>query len=73
MKFGGNGRHHSPDDIFKTEENKQLGSLEICDTGWGSTKVSPEELEERIQKLETDIYEIKKDIDIINMLKSKVD
>ena len=73
IKFGGNGRHQSPDDIFKAEENKQLGSLEICDTGWGSTKVSPEELEERIQKLETDIYEIKKDIDIINMLKSKVD
>ena len=73
MKFGGNGRHQSPDDIFKPEENKQIGSLEICDTGWGSTKVKPEELEERVEKLETDIDEIKKDIDIINMLKSKVD
>ena len=73
MKFGSSGRKTSPDDIFKPEENKQLGSLEICDTGWGSTKVKPEELEERIEKLETDIDEIKKDIDIINTIKSKVD
>ena len=73
MKFGGNGRHQSPDDIFKTEENKQLGSVEICDTGWGSKIVTPEELEERVEKLETDVDEIKKDINIITSTKSKLD
>ena len=75
MKFGGNGRHQSPDDIFKPEEYKQLGSVEICDTGWGKTgkQITPEECEQRIEKLETDIDEIKKDINIINSIKSKVD
>ena len=75
MKFGGNGRHQSPDDIFKPEEYRQIGSVEICDTGWNSkeNRITPEELEERVEKLETDVDEIKKDINIINTLKSKVD
>ena len=75
MKFGGNGRHQSPDDIFKPEENRQIGSVEICDTGWNNkeNRITPEELEERVEKLETDVDEIKKDINIINTIKSKVD
>ena len=73
MKFGGNGRHQSPDDIFKPEENKQVGSVEICDTGWGSKIVTPEEVEERVERLETDVDEIKKDINIIISTKSKLD
>ena len=79
-KFGG-GRHTSPDDIFKPENNLQTGSIEICDTGWGkSSQITPEELEERIECAETeitllkkDITEIKKDIDDINKYKIKMD
>ena len=53
IKFGGSGRHTSPDDIFKPENNNsQLGSVEICDTGWGKTQITPEELEERLDKCE---------------------
>ena len=59
-KFGGNGRHTSPDDIFKDENTLQTGSVEICTTGWGSKQITPEELEERIAKCETDISEVKK-------------
>ena len=65
-KFGGNGRHQSPDDIFKDENILQSGSIEICDTGWGKSRITPEELEERIEKCETDIIEVKKDIEVIN-------
>ena len=62
-KFGGSGRHTSPDDIFKDEGRLQAGSVEICDTGWGKSQITPEELEERLDKCETDIVEIKKDIE----------
>ena len=65
-KFGGNGRHQSPDDIFKPDSELQSGSVEICNTGWGETRVTPEELEERLEKCETDIAEIKKDMDDIS-------
>ena len=64
-KFGGNGRHTSPDDIFRDENTLQSGSVEICTTGWGSKQITPEELEERIEKCETDISEVKKDIEVI--------
>ena len=64
-KFGGNGRHTSPDDIFRDENTLQSGSVEICTTGWGSKQITPEELEERIEKCETDITEVKKDIEVI--------
>ena len=58
-KFGA-GRHTSPDDIFKADTNLQTGSVEICDTGWGTSQITPEELEERVDKIETDIDLIKK-------------
>ena len=59
-----------------------MGSVEICDTGWNSkeSRITPEELEERVECAETeitllkkDITEIKKDIDDINTFKVKVD
>ena len=51
------------DGIFKYDTtNHQIGSIEICDTGWGSKKVTPEDNQERIFKLETDVQETKKDI-----------
>ena len=71
-KFGG-GRHASPDDIFKPDSDLQTGSVEICNTGWGETRITPEELEERVEKLETDINLIKKDIETINKIKVKSD
>ena len=39
FKFG--GRHVSPDEngIFKSD--KQIGSVEICDTGWGKNQITP--------------------------------
>ena len=79
-KFGGSGRHTSPDDIFKPDTNLQEGSVEICSTGWAKNQITPEELEERVECAETeitllkkDITEIKKDIDDINTFKVKVD
>ena len=81
-KFGGSGRHTSPDDIFKPDTNLQEGSVEICDTGWSSkeSRITPEQLEERVEcaeaeitLLKKDITEIKKDIDDINETKIKMD
>ena len=71
-KFG-TGRHTSPDDIFKADNQLQTGSVEICDTGWGKSQITPEELEERVEKIETDIDLMKKDIEVINKSKIKVD
>ena len=71
-KFGA-GRHTSPDDIFKADTNLQTGSVEICDTGWGKSQITPEELEERVDKIEADIDLIKKDIEDINKYKFKID
>ena len=72
-KFGGSGRHTSPDDIFKPDTNLQEGSVEICSTGWGKSQITPEELEERVEKLETDVDLLKKDIEDKNKPKSKLD
>ena len=71
-KFGA-GRHTSPDDIFKADNESQKGSVEICDTGWGKSQITPEELEERIEKIETDIDLMKKDIEGKNKSKIKVE
>ena len=71
-KFG-SGRHTSPDDIFKPDTNLQEGSVEICSTGWGKSQITPEELEERVEKLETDVDLLKKDIEDKNKPKSKLD
>ena len=75
-KFGGSGgRHTSPDDIFKPDTNLQEGSVEICDTGWSSkeSRITPEQLEERVEKLETDVDLLKKDVEDINSYKIKMD
>ena len=66
MKFG-SSRNVSPDIIFKPESALQHGSVEICDTGFGSKGITPEELEERIDKLETSVEEVKKDIDELRL------
>ena len=71
-KFGA-GRHTSLDDNFKADTNLQTGSVEICDTGWGKSQITPEESEERVDKIETDIDLIKKDIEDINKYKFKID
>ena len=68
IKFN-SGRQTSPDEIFKQDNNLQNGSVEICDTGWGSKKITPEELEERVEILETNIEEVKKDIDELRVRK----
>ena len=75
LKFGG-GRNVSPDEngIFKTDG--QVGSVEICDNGWGQNRITPEECEQRLEGTETDIEVIKKDIDRLefelNDLKLKI-
>ena len=39
LKFGSTGRHVSPDEngVFKTDG--QVGSVEICDNGWGQIEL----------------------------------
>ena len=66
FNFGGNGRHQSPEEIFRPENYLQAGSIEECTTGWSEgRKPTPEENQERIFKLETDVEEIRKDIEDI--------
>ena len=65
FKMGRSGRNTTPDDnIFKPEQN-QFGSVAICDTGWGSKQITPEELAERVEKIETDIVKIEEEVDIL--------
>ena len=68
MKFG-SSRNVSPDVIFKPESALQHGSIEICDTGFDSNRITPEELDERIDKLETSVEEVKKDVDELRLQK----
>ena len=68
IKFG-SSRNVSPDVIFKPESALQNGSIAICDTGFGSNRITPEELEERIDKLETSVEEVKKDVDELRLQK----
>ena len=72
-KFGSTGRNTSPDDIFKPDNNLQAGSIEICDTGWGKSQITPEELEERVEKLETELILMTKDIESMGSNKIKMD
>ena len=72
-KFGSTGRHQSRDDIFKAGNNLQTGSVEMCHTGWGKTQISPEELEERVEKIEIRYWFNEKDIEDINKYKFKLD
>ena len=67
MKFGSS--NVSPDVIFKPESALQHGSIEICDTGFGSNRITPEELDGRIDKLETSVEEVKKDVDELRLQK----
>ena len=75
LKFGG-GRNVSPDEngIFKTVG--QVGSVDICDNGWGQNRVTSEECEQRLEGIETDIEVIKKDTERLefelNDLKLKI-
>ena len=77
MKFGATGRHVSPDEngIFRNDD--QIGSVEICDAGFGIHGITPEECEQRIEMTETDIECIKKDIERLEVeieeLKFKID
>ena len=73
-KFGG-GRNVSPDETGIFQSDMQKGSVEACSTGWNDkeNRITPEELEERLEKLETDVDLMKKDIDDINKSKIKVD
>ena len=66
LKFG--GRHVSPDDNGRFKTEKQMGSVEICDTGRGTAnKITPEECEQRIEENTTDIEVIRKDIERIEV------
>ena len=62
-KFG--GRNVSPDETGIFQSDMQNGSVEICSTGWNDkeNRITPEELEEPVEKNETDIDLIKKDIE----------
>ena len=73
-KFGG-GRNVSPDETGIFQSDMQNGSVEVCSTGWNDkeNRITPEELEERLEKLETDVDLMRKDIDDINKSKIKVD
>ena len=75
LKFGG-GRNVSPDENGIFETNNQIGSVEICDTGFGNHGITAEQCEQRIEGTETDIEVIKKDIERLefelNDLKQKI-
>ena len=58
MKFG--GRNVSPDENNIFRSNEQVGSVEICDTGFGRHGITPEQLEQKIEGTETDIETTKK-------------
>ena len=77
MKFGATGRHVSPDENGIFRNDNQVGSVEICDTGFGTHGITPEECEQRIEMTETDIECIKKDIERLELeitkLKFKID
>ena len=51
-KFGAGG-NVSPDETGIFQSDKQMGSVEICSTGWNEkvNRITPEELEERVGKL----------------------
>ena len=61
----GKGRNVSPDDgIFKPDISSQFGGVELCSTGWDQhRKITPEECEERLDKLEEDVEDVKKDVE----------
>ena len=72
MKFGATGRHVSPDGHGIFSNDNQTGSVEICDTGFGTHGITPEECEQRIEMTETDIECIKKDIERLELESKKL-
>ena len=60
----GKGRNVSPDDgIFKPDATQQVGGVALCSTGWShNRKITPEECEERLDKIEEDVERIDKDV-----------
>ena len=62
-KFG--GRNVSPDETGIFQSDKQMGSVEICDTGWNvrQNRITPEEVEEQVDVLRTEVREIKEDVE----------
>ena len=63
FKFG-KGRNVSPDDgIFKPDATQQIGGVELCSTGWSEhRKITPEECEERLDRVEEDVERIDEDL-----------
>ena len=60
----GKGRNVSPNDgIFKPDIAPQAGGVELCSTGWSQNrKITPEEYEERLDKIEEDVERLDKDV-----------
>ena len=65
IKIG--GRHVSPDETGIFKPDSQTGSVEICDTGWGTHTVTPEECEQRIEENKNEIETIKKEIERLEL------
>ena len=59
MKFG--GRNVSPDENGVFKNDGQVGSVEICDTGFGNHGITSEERKERSEGTETEIEATNKD------------
>ena len=50
------GRGVSPGDgILKPKKSHQVGSVEICNTGWGDKGITPEECDEKIEELREEV------------------
>ena len=67
-KFG--GRNVSPDETGIFQSDKQMGSVEICDTGWNvrQNRITPEEVEEQVDVLRTEVREIKEDVENLKII-----
>ena len=62
-KFG--GRNVSPNENHIFQAENQIGSVEICDTGWTNqqNRLTPEEVEEQVDELRVEVKEIKSDVE----------
>ena len=53
------GRGVSPGDgILKPKKSHQVGSVEICNTGWGDKGITPEECDEKIEELREEVEDV---------------
>ena len=59
------GRNVSPNENTIFQAENQLGSVEICDTGWNNqqNRITPEEVEEQVDELRVEVKEIKSDVE----------